>query len=504
MLSSNINGDKLYPSEKKWFGTKKYRQGVSWVDKDNVCAYELNPCFNARGYLTAVGVHKLVPLASFHRDVKEVKPSEMTEAQKVAYDAVSTMLKKAGIPVKVVSNEDMEKVAEAQDNLNLAMLLNQPEMRFKIKTPEEKQAAENAYNFAKELRPDKWKQYAVVDMSNPNKMPEYFEKQELARKERSYYNKLMWGNYKVFNLDKSFEDNVAGLTGSFPSEFDPYKIDELTNKRNELKKQMKETEEAYKLTGQERVEYQNQLMKEYMDEHGLDSENDIPDDVWNDCRNKSFEKYQDKLDSLFAKYKDLDRQLKSVAEPGVRFLRTYHGSWANFSEFDFDHMGEGEGTQAFGWGGYVTSSKKIGKSYATLMDNDPSKAYYRIQRSNGTRFAKKYPTLESFLHGDKQIAMNDKFTEQEKIDYYNEMKKLAEPYHNLYEVDIPDDNGSNYLDWDAPITDELIDKVVAALPAIRVFDIKNFKKDRSFEDLYRTISMRIVEDGKQGNQWGVQ
>ena len=430
----------------------------------------------------------------FHRDVKEVKPSEMTEAQKLAYNAVSTMLKKAGIPVKVVSNEDMEKVAEAQDNLNLAMLLNQPEMRFKIKTPEEKLAAENAYNFAKELRPDKWKQYAVVDMSNPIKMPEYFEKQELARKERSYYNKLMWGNYKVFNLDKSFEDNVAGLTGSFPSEFDPYKIDEQTRKKNELKKQIKETEDAYNSTGQERNNYQIQLMKEYMDEHGLDSENDIPDDVWNDCRNKSFEKYQDKLDSLFAKYKDLDRQLKAVAEPGVRFLRTYHGSGANFSEFDFDHMGEGEGTQAFGWGGYVTSSKKIGKSYATLMDNDPSKAYYRIQRSNGTRFAKKYPTLESFLHGDKQIAMNDKFTEQEKIDYYNEMKKLAEPYHNLYEVDIPDDNVSNYLDWDAPITDELIDKVVAALPAIRVFDIKNFKKDRSFEDLYRTISMRIVED----------
>lgn len=52
--------------------------------------------------------------ARFDRNVKEVEPSEMTEAQKVAYDAVSTMLKKAGIPVKVVSNEDMEKVAEAQ------------------------------------------------------------------------------------------------------------------------------------------------------------------------------------------------------------------------------------------------------------------------------------------------------------------------------------------------------------------------------------------------------
>lgn len=494
ILSSNIQGDKLYPNEKKWFGSEKYRKGVSWVDKQNSCAYEVNPRFNKRGYLSAVGVHKIVPLMKFDRDVNEVKPSEMTEVQKVAYDAVSKMLKKAGIPVKVVSNEDMEKVAEAQDNLNLAMLLNQPEMRFKIKTPEEKQAAENAYNFAKELRPDKWKQYAVVDMSNPNKMPEYFEKQELARKERSYYNKLMWGNYKVFNLDKSFEDNVAGLTGSFPSEFDPYKIDEQTNKRNELKKQIKETEEAYKLTGQERKEYQNQLMKEYMDEHGLASENDIPDDVWREFDYKAVEKYQDKLDSLFAKYKDLDRQLKAVAEPGVRFLRTYHGTGASFSEFDFDHMGEGEGSQAFGWGGYVTSSKKIGKNYATLMDNDPSRAYYRIQHSNGTRFAKKYPTLESFLHGDKQIAMNDKFTEQEKIDYYNEMKKLAEPYHNLYEVDIPDDNGSNYLDWDAPITDELIDKVAKALPSLRSYDIKDFKKDRTFDNFYKTISMRSVKD----------
>ena len=413
--------------------------------------------------------------AKFDRDVKEVNPSEMTEAQKVAYDAVSTMLKKAGILVKVVSNEDMEKVAEAQDNLNLAMLLNQPEMRFKIKTPEEKQAAENAYNFAKELRPNKWAQYAVVDMSNPNKMPEYYQKQELARKERTYLNRLMWGNYKVFNLDKSFEDNVAGLTGSFPSEFDPYKIDAQTSKKNELKKQIKETEEAYKSTGQERKEYQNQLMKEYMDEHGLASENDIPDDVWREFDYKAIEKYQDKLDSLFAKYKDLDRQLKAIVQPGVRFLRTYHGTGASFSEFDFDHIGEGEGSQAFGWGGYVTSSKKIGKNYATLMDNDPSRAYYRIQHSNGTRFAKKYPTLESFLHGDKQIAMNDKFTEQEKIDYYNEMKKLAEPYHNLYEVDIPDDNGSNYLDWDAPLTDKQKNTIIKELRRLKI-DFADFKK----------------------------
>jgi site-specific DNA-cytosine methylase len=437
--------------------------------------------------------------ARFDRDVKEVEPSEMTEAQKVAYDAVSTMLKKAGIPVKVVSNEDMEKVAEAQDNLNLAMLLNQPEMRFKIKTPEEKLAAENAYNFAKELRPDKWKQYAVVDMSNPIKMPEYFEKQELARKERSYYNKLMWGNYKVFNLDKSFEDNVAGLTGSFPSEFDPYKIDEQTRKKNELKKQIKETEEAYKLTGQERKEYQIQLMKEYMDEHGLDSEDDIPDDVWSDLNDKAHEKYQDKLDSLFAKYKDLDRQLKAVAEPGVRFLRTYHGSQASFDKFDHSFMGSGEGAQAYGWGTYVSEVEGIAKAYAksnnrrhqnkeveylydgklissyennslyqrifNLMEKDGMTAQnainydlYRAKQDlkKAEMEVKENPQTSWF--NNIAIEVNKSDIEQlQKLDANKFKIAKIDISRNLYSVDIPDDTGDNYIGWDEPLTDKQVE-----------------------------------------------
>ena len=328
----------------------------------------------------------------FHRDVKEVNPSDMTEAQKVAYDAVSTMLKKAGIPVKVVSNEDMEKVAEAQDNLNLAMLLNQPEMRFKIKTPEEKQAAENAYNFAKDLRPNKWAQYAVVDMSNPNKMPEYYQKQELARKERTYLNRLMWGNYKVFNLDKSFEDNVAGLTGSFPSEFDPYKIDEQTSKKNELKKQIKETEEAYKLTGQERKEYQNQLMKEYMDEHGLASENDIPDDVWREFDYKAIEKYQDKLDSLFAKYKDLDRQLKAIVRPGVQYLK-------------------GKGV-VYGY----TDGKEIVLNQEHLNPNTPIHEYQHLWRT-----AAKEMNPELIAHGDELIKQTQLFRDLKEDPNYKHL-----------------------------------------------------------------------------------
>lgn len=397
-LYSFVNANKLQKKEYDLFKNtinyySGYRDGVFWIDANNSCAYEIIPKYKDKGEtLSSVVVRKLVPLVSFHRDVKEVKPSDMTEAQKLAYDAVSTMLKKAGIPVKVVSNEDMEKVAEAQDNLNLAMLLNQPEMRFKIKTPEEKQAAENAYNFAKDLRPNKWAQYAVVDMSNPNKMPEYYQKQELARKERTYLNRLMWGNYKVFNLDKSFEDNVAGLTGSFPSEFDPYKIDAQTSKKNELKKQIKETEEAYKLTGQERKEYQNQLMKEYMDEHGLASENDIPDDVWREFDYKAIEKYQDKLDSLFAKYKDLDRQLKAIVQPGVQYLK-------------------GKGV-VYGY----TDGKEIVLNQEHLNPNTPIHEYQHLWRT-----AAKEMNPELIAHGDELIKQTQLFRDLKEDPNYKHL-----------------------------------------------------------------------------------
>lgn len=192
---------------------------------------------------------------------------------------------------------------------------------------------------------------------------------------------------------------------------------------------------------------------------------------------------------------------QEIADAPKFSLKVYHGSGADFTEFDFDHMGEGAGSQVFGWGGYVTSSKKIGKSYATLMDNDPSKAYYRIQRSNGTRFAKKYPTLESFLYGDKQIAMNDKFTEQEKIDYYNEMKKLAEPYHNLYEVDIPEDNGSNYLDWDKSLSKEQQGAIHEGLEHIGV-DIKKLEsKGQSLERTGENVYNSTLYIGLTGTEY---
>lgn len=453
----------------------------------------------------------------FHRDVKEVKPENLTEAQKVAYDAVSTMLKKAGIPVKVVSNEDMEKVAEAQDNLAVEMLLNDPRLRFYIKTPEQKEAAKSAYDWAAKNRPDKFKQYAIVNMDNPNEPPQYFEKKDLAEKWRKYYtNAWKIGNYKAFNLNKPFEEQIKDVKGDVPSEFDPYKADTLNNKKNELKRQIKETEDAYNSTGQERNKYQIQLMKEYMDEHGLASENDIPYDVWSDLNDKAHEKYQDKLDSLFAKYKDLDRQLKAVAEPGVRFLRTYHGSQASFDKFDHSFMGSGEGAQAYGWGTYVSEVEGIAKAYAKANTAKRNTEYTVAKRAyedaeteykNLTNYIAdselninmyNIPSLEN---NKKKLAMYKEKgiqhwvevyeqrvergeksikEERERIEEYKlkqkeayrlmeEAKKkldsLEKPKRNLYSVEIPDDTGKNYLDWDGRLPKTYINRVNKALEA---------------------------------------
>lgn len=241
--------------------------------------------------------------------------------------------------------------------------LNHPSLKFSIKNGQQRKAAEDAYEYAFKLRPNKSSQYALVDMSNPSNSPQYYEKKVLADRWRRFYNKAVhnelddvykdaWGNYKLFDLDRPFADQVNEVKGDVPSEFNApdvvanknadnesgaeyheYKQDEPSSitykdrykafKQREanrektagLRKERKEVEDVYKSKSEERVEYNKQLMKEYMDEHGLSSENDIPYDVWDNLRSKSFEKYQDELDSLFNKYKDLDKQIKAVAEP---------------------------------------------------------------------------------------------------------------------------------------------------------------------------------------------
>lgn len=260
------------------------------------------------------------------------------------------------------TKENGEKV-DVEEPKTFEEFLNHPSLKFSIKNEEQRKAAEDAYEYASKLRPSKYAQYALVDMSNPLKSPEYYEKKVLADRWRRFYNKAVhnelddvhkdaWGNYKLFDLDRPFADQVNEVKGDVPSEFNAPDVVANKNADNEsgaeyheykqgglssvtyedrykafkqreanrekvagLKKKRKETEDSYNSKIKERAEYHKQLMKEYMDKHKMTEEYEIPDDDWDDLRSKSFEKYQDELDSLFNKYKDLDRQIKAVAEP---------------------------------------------------------------------------------------------------------------------------------------------------------------------------------------------
>lgn len=227
---------------------------------------------------------------------------------------------------------------------------------------------------------------------------------------------------------------------------------------------------------------------------------------------------------------------QEIADAPKFSLKVYHGSGADFTEFDFDHMGEGAGSQAFGWGGYVTSSEEIGKSYVELTRKKPTYVYNgkemseddlrsvlldKVGRDNAN-------ILDDFLYNLEKYGVSEAKSILRKGDYayfkdllkgtYGSVRSayqnkvdaaelLLAPRNirvkkykgNLYEVDIPEDNGGNYLDWDAPITDELIDKVAKALPSLRSYDIKDLKKDRTFDNFYKTISMRSVTDDASFN-----
>ena len=139
--------------------------------------------------------------------------------------------------------------------------LEHPAVRYSIRNEKERAAAEDAFNFAQENRPDRYSRYAIVNMEKPGAVPQYLEKKTVADNWRRYYNKLKWGNYKLFDLDKPFEDNVKNLVGKFPETFRK-KNDTTLSKINELTADYNKRKEEYDAISNSIQELLNGLMKQ--------------------------------------------------------------------------------------------------------------------------------------------------------------------------------------------------------------------------------------------------
>lgn len=197
---------------------------------------------------------------------------------------------------------------------------------------------------------------------------------------------------------------------------------------------------------------------------------------------------------------------QEIADAPKLSLKVYHGSGADFTEFDFDHMGEGAGSQAFGWGGYVTSSKKIGKSYAEVgqqsaesrhaysedtpieaavssilgqdMYNKQAKTFEQKKAQAIKNAENSIASFSDMLKNSNELDEKGKKFLQKSIE--NDKKKLEvlrtlteEQYKeeyikqgrakNLYEVDIPEDNGSNYIEFYEDATPEFKEQIKSVL-----------------------------------------
>ena len=217
----------------------------------------------------------------------------------------------------------------------------------------------------------------------------------------------------------------------------------------------------------------------------------------------------------------------------IREQRVYHGSGAEFDHFDtMNHLGEGEGSQAFGAGTYVADQKGIGLFYAKIGARDRvvvNGKEYIFGRSNNLSVAQNiaagtlynaYYGRSGSLHHKVEIGEKDyvqraiqeiRDTLAEKPDRsdaadYIEAEKLIESgevafKHRervLYTVEIPDDNGKNYLDWNAKVGVRLLNKVNKHLEQQGKKPINpELSKRYKFldgSDLYRALSIRMPND----------
>ena len=195
-------------------------------------------------------------------------------------------------------------------------------------------------------------------------------------------------------------------------------------------------------------------------------------------------------------------QRQEVNAETIREHRVYHGSGADFDAFDHSHMGEGEGAQAYGWGTYVTEVEGIGRTYAEGARKKPTYLFggkemttdefhdyvlgeigdrnenmlndfmYNLERHGVTRakdILKKgdlarYKNMFYQSIGDTRNYAEGKIKAARTLLSLKGIR-IRKPKSHLYTVEIPNDNGGNYLDWVAQTGSGLVTRIREALRA---------------------------------------
>ena len=192
-------------------------------------------------------------------------------------------------------------------------------------------------------------------------------------------------------------------------------------------------------------------------------------------------------------------------------IRTYHGTGASFDKFDFSHMGEGEGSQAFGWGGYVTNSKDIAEDYtrrAKIRKDNGGFEFVTDMSANNKDMVRQYIYKYKDVNKGLDAMRKDLSSALEMFPDDDDLKELSnilakkneeiavpDNIAYLYDVDIPDDNG-DYLDWENKLKKSHLNKVNKELVRIGKEPIETIYPSRvdgkvRGQDLYDELSSML-------------
>ena len=197
----------------------------------------------------------------------------------------------------------------------------------------------------------------------------------------------------------------------------------------------------------------------------------------------------------------------------VREHRVYHGSGADFEAFDHSHMGEGEGAQAYGWGTYVTEVEGIGRTYAEANSKRPSTHYEYGGDTHGLSEERINEILEVLLdakpsdghivseyedalgwYRNRRDEYSQSLVKDASLLNPSDISIVVDKTRNLYSVEIPDDNGKNYLDWNERLSDSQIE-------AIRAYLSENYRRNK-LEDFDASIAeVKGAPNADEVNAW---
>ena len=233
----------------------------------------------------------------------------------------------------------------------------------------------------------------------------------------------------------------------------------------------------------------------------------IKDDLMEYADKKRMSEWISKQRYNSADVRNLFRHVAKVVQnfenPKIEAQIVYHGSGAKFDAFDHSHMGQGEGAQAYGWGTYVTEVEGIGKQYANTMRDKAITDKHRenaiinnlarqvLASNNGNK-----AEILEYLRGLLNESWSDKKRVRAQIKIIEIGKFLPETKikAQLYTVEIPEDNGSNYLYHDKVMANNVIADVKR-----RLYDILSQGQYKGAERELREELDEVFVSGLEGD-----